>query len=327
LMHYLDKLVSQWFDAWMIILARDNQLFEIRGQLQIATEWLRDNIPRSHGLTLWSATAGPLRFTGPHLTNTSAVERFNPSNPRGLLTTLTVLITRVRKVLSPAPDIVADIPASGIIKPNIFNRFLTRFRVMNGHHQDIIVFIMDTSQSFLKQMNVTGALPHNPSVSRGEIGGKKFVQFTLASPEQSRNIVFLDFNHYAERPEKLRPTDNIQAHAIKWLDKSYPRKYKVAGILYLHPVVNGVRPPGIHLTTLEVGFGDWKVLLATTFWHLVDPAKGSRQQEEFRTRFWRPMIERGSDIIRLDYTVPSALRAVDHLLDGSGNVGTRDPTA
>jgi len=169
-------------------------------------------------------------------------------------------------------------------------------------------------------MDVTEAhVPRDLIVSRGLIQRAQFVKFTLLYPEGSHNIVFINFAHHADArrrsPRKFLAADDIRKDITKRLDKSYPRKYKVAGILYLYPISSGRAPSRTHLEIFEEGFGDWKVLLATTWWHLIDPAKGSRQEEELRTRHWRSMIERGSDVIRLDYTVASALQAADRLLE------------
>jgi len=187
----------------------------------------------------------------------------------------------------------------------------------------MIVLVIDPTNTFLKAISaaeVPIVQNRSLSVATQEVDSITVVKCTLTSAGHSRNIVFRNMIVFRLKRSKFKTNDDVRTRTMKWLNKSYPRKNKVAGILYLHPIFRQEDPK--HLRVLEEGFGDWKILLATTRWNLVDPAKGSRYEEELRTNDWKPMIERGSNMIRLEYTVASGLRTLHMLNDWlSKNVG------
>jgi hypothetical protein len=75
--------------------------------------------------------------------------------------------------------------------------------------------------------------------------------------------------------------------------------------------------PLAHLKTFETLCGpdfQRRTLLVTTQWDLVDKERGKRREDELRTKYWRPMMARGSGMLRFDNTTESAWRAVNLLV-------------
>jgi hypothetical protein len=107
--------------------------------------------------------------------------------------------------------------------------------------------------------------------------------------------------------------------AILLISRSYDRKNKVAGILYLHRIsdVRLTESPFAHLMMFQQSWGGnvlpQRVLLATTMWSQVDPATGDYREEKIRG-VWEKMIALGSGMTRFDHTTESAWQIVDQLL-------------
>ena len=65
-----------------------------------------------------------------------------------------------------------------------------------------------------------------------------------------------------------------------------------------------------------------KVVLATSMWNQVLKKEDAENREkELRLNFWDDLVDKGSNIYRLDGHKDSALRVLDALLPGEGNQG------
>lgn len=142
------------------------------------------------------------------------------------------------------------------------------------------------------------------------------VKCTYPGDVRGRSVVFVDtpaFNH------DTKPVDEIGRDIMKWMTKTYDRKNKVAGILYLHRItdVRLTESPLAHLLMFQQSWGGnvlpQRVVLATTMWSQVNPATGCHREEEIR-EFWGTMVALGSGITRFEDTTESAWRVVNLLL-------------
>lgn len=93
---------------------------------------------------------------------------------------------------------------------------------------------------------------------------------------------------------------------------------KLTGILYLHRI-SDIRMAGSSLKQLRV-FADMcgrrglpNVVLVTTMWTGSDYVVACNREDELRTSFWKPLIDRGSSVARFDGTVQSAWEIVKKL--------------
>jgi hypothetical protein len=98
----------------------------------------------------------------------------------------------------------------------------------------------------------------------------------------------------------------ILAQLSSFMETAYRARVKLTAIIYLHPIIND-RLEGSALDNLSMfrklcGPKFYpNVVLATTFWGNVDPAVGSRRENELKEtdEFWGSMCKRGSEVIRL----------------------------
>jgi len=139
--------------------------------------------------------------------------------------------------------------------------------------------------------------------------------------DSRRHVVFVDtpaFNHDVKSPSDIGKAIN------RWLEKTYARKNKVAGILYMHRISDArmTEAPLVHLLSFERLCREdltKKIVLATTMWSHVDEAKGRRRQAGLRVNYWKTMVARGSEVVRFNDTQESAWEIVNLLLEGKAD--------
>lgn len=118
----------------------------------------------------------------------------------------------------------------------------------------------------------------------------------------------------------------IQSEAIctQRTTSRYKNEVKLTGILYLHRITDN-RMSGSPLKNLRM-FGKLcgdsamsKVVLVTTMWQnlLGNTDLGDEREKELKEKFWKPMIERGSEVDRLTTaTSDAAWEVIHNLIDG-----------
>ena len=119
-----------------------------------------------------------------------------------------------------------------------------------------------------------------------------------------------------------------------WLNKAYKAKIPLAGIVYLHRI-NDVRLGGTgmkNLRTFKKLCGPAflsKVVLATTFWSLVDKTTGNDRENQLKTKdeFWGTMIKGGSKVFRHDRRQETATEIVEYLVSLRSTDGQGSPLA
>ncbi|KAG9251957.1 uncharacterized protein F5Z01DRAFT_727803 [Emericellopsis atlantica] len=110
-----------------------------------------------------------------------------------------------------------------------------------------------------------------------------------------------------------RSDTDILREVADWLNKAYEGGIKLAGIIYLHRIIDN-RMSGSAMKNLRMFkmlCGDDAlscVVLATTMWNQVSTEQGAQREHELRTKpeFWAGMISKGSRVMRQDNGAESA---------------------
>ncbi|KXN81688.1 hypothetical protein AN958_03935 [Leucoagaricus sp. SymC.cos] len=156
---------------------------------------------------------------------------------------------------------------------------------------------------------------HDSLVSRNQA----ITEFRCRHPSKNYEICFVDTPGFD-------PTDQDEFKALdkiaKWLLGKYKAGTKLSGVLYMHRITDN-RMPSSAVRTLSVfrnicGADAFpNVGLITTHWDdvgaLTDQAQCWKREEELRHHFWKPMIEKGSQVLQFDNTFASAWRIIDSL--------------
>lgn len=109
--------------------------------------------------------------------------------------------------------------------------------------------------------------------------------------------------------DTFRSDEEILTEITNWLAATYKQGKKIAGIIYLHPI-NQPRMEGsslLNFTVMQKLCGSEtfeNVVLASTFWDVVDEESGARREDELcqTPQFWGGMKRNGSKVIRIrDY--------------------------
>lgn len=95
---------------------------------------------------------------------------------------------------------------------------------------------------------------------------------------------------------------------------------KLSGLLYFHRISDNrtVGAPFKNLGKFEELCGKnnlQKVILTTTMWDEVDQETGEKREEELKSKYWRPMLQRKSTTDRFKRTRESAFTVIDPLID------------
>ncbi|KAL0948556.1 hypothetical protein HGRIS_011116 [Hohenbuehelia grisea] len=140
----------------------------------------------------------------------------------------------------------------------------------------------------------------------------------LNHPRDGRNIVLV---HTPGFDDTMRSDTEILKLIAQWLKKIYKSKATLAGIIYVHRI-SGNCMDGAFLRNLHVFGGicgnraSANVILATTMWtDRLRGALGDQRELKLKERYWKPMLDLGSRMVRFDGTHDSAWQILDALLD------------
>lgn len=109
--------------------------------------------------------------------------------------------------------------------------------------------------------------------------------------------------------DTFREDGEILEEITDWLAATYKQGQKITGVIYLHPI-NQPRMEGsslLNLTIMQKLCGSEtfeNVVLASTFWDLVEEEFGTRRENELcqTPQFWGGMQRNGSKVVRIqDY--------------------------
>jgi hypothetical protein len=106
--------------------------------------------------------------------------------------------------------------------------------------------------------------------------------------------------------DTFRDDREILKEITDWLASTYQQGQKITGVIYLHPI-NQPRMEGSALLNLTVmkklcGSDTFEnVILASTFWDLVDEASGIQRENQLcqKPQFWGGMKRNGSKVLRI----------------------------
>ena len=128
--------------------------------------------------------------------------------------------------------------------------------------------------------------------------------------------------HLVDTPgfdDTLRSDADVLKEIAYWLSNAYVSNVRLSGIIYIHPIASD-RMPRSALKTLRVMREAWgasvlpSVALVTTMWDIVEPALGASRELELVSKFWMPLIDRGSFAPRYANSRDSALKIIDFFM-------------
>ncbi|KIM91565.1 hypothetical protein PILCRDRAFT_810846 [Piloderma croceum F 1598] len=134
------------------------------------------------------------------------------------------------------------------------------------------------------------------------------VKCTYPNDMHGRKVVFSNIRAFSDKM-KMRTE-------IEKLNTKFGKKPTVLGILYMHRSSDAwiMGSPLEHLKPLESLCGSdypQKTVLVTTAW---DEAEGLSREDTLRNEHWKPMLDKGSNIVRYEDTSESAWGIVNLLL-------------
>ena len=125
-----------------------------------------------------------------------------------------------------------------------------------------------------------------------------------------------------------RSDKDILVMIASYLSHLYKSDIKLDGILYMFPITNprllNSTVKNLNIFSKLVGDGALsKVVLVTSMWDLMDvPSLDHEREKEILERFWKPLMEKGSQVCRLGYGREPELHVLDVLLQGAEAEGT-----
>jgi hypothetical protein len=163
--------------------------------------------------------------------------------------------------------------------------------------------------------------------------------FRLSIPELAfGDLVFVDTPGFNSATQK-RSEGDILKMVADWLKSTYVfivvdnhgsgvifryrSDIKLSGLLYFHRISDNRVVAGTPLKNLRMyeelcGRNAYQnIILATTMWDEVDDETGETREEELRSKYWRPMLDRNSTTSRFMRTRESAIALIDPLIDAA----------
>ncbi|KDQ53012.1 hypothetical protein JAAARDRAFT_39726 [Jaapia argillacea MUCL 33604] len=101
-----------------------------------------------------------------------------------------------------------------------------------------------------------------------------------------------------------------------WLEKTYKKQVKLAGIIYLHRISDNRMSGSPHKNLRMFGklCGDTaahRVVLVSTMWDTVDPGTAEKREVELRDNFWKGMLDNRASYARFHNTTDSSWEIVN----------------
>ncbi len=120
--------------------------------------------------------------------------------------------------------------------------------------------------------------------------------------------------------DTIRSDAEVLMMIASYFSKLYKIDVKMDGIVYISPIthtrMSGSAVMNLNMFSKLVGDeASSEVVLVTSMWNLVDDLHEAEDREkELRERFWKPLIDKGSKVCRLDHRRLAALQVLDVLL-------------
>jgi len=135
-------------------------------------------------------------------------------------------------------------------------------------------------------------------------------------PTDNRSFIFVDTPGF---DDTHKSDTEILRMLASWLESTYKKHIKLAGIIYLHRISDN-RMAGSPLKNLRMfaklcGEGAiGNVILATTMWDRVKGDVGERREAELTTKYWHGMVQSGSRVLRFNGKFNGAWAIVDSIV-------------
>ncbi|KAL0948457.1 hypothetical protein HGRIS_011030 [Hohenbuehelia grisea] len=194
-------------------------------------------------------------------------------------------------------------------------------RQKKGHHEDdnIVIALMGPTGAGKSTFIDIAANEAGRRAGHGLASATATVNpIHLTHPRDGRNIVLVDTPGF---DDTTRSDTEILKLIAQWSEKIYKSKATLKGIIYLHRISDN-RMAGTPLRNLHMFGGlcgnraSANVILATTMWNdRLRGALGDQRELELKEKYWKPMLDLGSKMLRFDGTHDSAWQIVDCLLD------------
>jgi hypothetical protein len=120
-------------------------------------------------------------------------------------------------------------------------------------------------------------------------------------------------------------SDNVIISRIQaWLEAYYETGITLNGVVYLHsitsPRLHGTSVRHLQLFRRLVGDSNLgSIVLATIFWDMIEPMLGARREVELGESpvYWGVLVERGSQVMRLEHNRDSAMSILHAITENS----------
>ena len=119
--------------------------------------------------------------------------------------------------------------------------------------------------------------------------------------------------------DTFRSDAEVLKEIAYWLSSAYGSNVRLSGIIHLHPITSA-RMYGSALKNLQVLQKIWgksilsSVALVTSMWDNIEPEVGTARERQLKSRFWQPLVEQGSCILRYENSRSSALSIIKVLM-------------
>lgn len=120
--------------------------------------------------------------------------------------------------------------------------------------------------------------------------------------------------------DSFRSDADILRQLSEYLAAAWSRKMQLTGLLYLHRIMD-VRfggAAGRNLRMFRKLCGDdnlASVVLATTFWKQPITISEEQREEQLKTNFWAPLINKGSRVVRQDRERQSGIEIIESIVN------------
>jgi len=149
------------------------------------------------------------------------------------------------------------------------------------------------------------------------------VRCTVQLEDSVKKVVFVDTPAFPDSgSDNTLAGLNVELKIQEWARKTFGRKIKITGILYLHKISDNrmTQPPLPHYQMFRKLCGEGfhaRVLLVTTMWEKLSNRDDGERRRKILREHWGEMIDKGSAVVCHDGEKQSAWGVIKALLGSS----------